>query len=554
MNEPDFDFDRDTGECGPPPGSPATFNVPQQHATQPLQAGPGEPQHLPGTPRANNRSRKDRHVLKVVKLLRTHYFNVRTPRGTPLLIDKRTAQAMSLDVNFFINEIKSLAMNASGSVVTQGEIEDALAVLRGDPPDSSQAWVSIGLTAPGHGGELYLQTPEGIMELLPTGGYRRVTCLSTPTGFMRLKNGLQPQQSVHFSTVDHTLLEDLLTALNVPTDMQLLVIAWLLSTLIPNVEPVLLEIVGKRMTGKSTLQSALKALVDPSEKPLATGIPSRVPALFTLANDDYVLSLDNVKGVSEKLQDALLDVLKGKLVNLTPGNESARTVTSIQHPIVLNTSESVITDSALADRSILVEMPRLEAIKDRHFADLVKSGALSAGFNSLMILLSRVMWQWQQLDVSDCPAGMMDYYRIGRVAATVMGKGEQAFDEQLQACLQRRFELELYEYPVVAAIRDLLANSGQDSVEMPVGQLFETLEAYRPEGAADGDWPRNPRHLGSKINEGTSLMEAYGFRVEAPVRKGKNSVYYRKIEKCAAQLYQTKWEAMRHGGPKSICF
>lgn len=550
-SEHDFSYDPRTGECEAPKNEnwdippnpflqpPAQSNVlsensPSQHAQQ---------QVVPKSSvkaRGGNRSRKDRIVTEIHQLLKKHYFKGVTSRGTQFLINWHTSLATPLEVEGLLSDIQSLALNLSGLAIAPQEVKLALGAIKGDPPDAQNLSASIGLTVLGGQGRLYLLTPEGIVEIHAQGGYRLPEQLQEPIGFVRLKNTRSPLFSVFFSQISNQPLTDFLNQLNVPKESQLLVLAWLVTGMIPNAENVLLEIVGERFSGKSTLQSALKTLIDPSLEPLIGDTPQTQAQMFELGKRNHVISLDKVDKLTPKAQEALTSLLKGKLTDISTAKSSDATQVFLSHPVILNSAESVVTWADLADRSVMVSLPRLEKIVDHFLEKPGANGAFQLAFASLVTLLSYVHASWQSVRATAAPAGMVDFYCIGVAVAEAMGGSASDFDQQLTVSLERRFEMELYEYPVAAAVRDLLGASGEESLELPVGELLQKLNDFRPDDALDSQWPRGPRDLGSKLDKCSGLMEAYGMRVGPPERKGKRGVYHRKIEKCPPQLYRSR--------------
>lgn len=537
-NKPDFPFDPKTGECEAPPN--ATWYMPSESNACYSKA---QKKLLPSTSSAARngyRTRKDRVVAEIYQLLKTHYFKGVTSRGASLLINYRTSTAMTLEVEGLVSDVQSLALNASGLAITPQEVGLALGAIKGNQPDAFNVSADISLTVPGGQGRLYLLTPEGIVEIQAHIGYRLPEQLQEPIGFVRLKNARAPLFSVAHGQVAYQPLFSFLDQLNVPKDSQLLVCGWLLTCLIPNAENVLLEIVGERFSGKSTLQSALKTLIDPSLEPLIGDIPHTQSRMFELGKRDHVISLDKVSKLSQKAQEALITLMKGKLTDISAKKSSEATQVFLSHPVILNSAESVVTWADLADRSIMVSLPRLEKIVD-HFLEKPWIGsAFQPAFASLVALLSYVNANWQHVRATAAPAGMVDFYCIGVAVAEAVGGSASDFDQQLTTSMERRFEMELYEYPVAAAVRDLLGASGEESVELPVGELLQKLNDFRPDDALDSQWPRSSRHLGAKLDECSALMEAYGMRVGPPERKGKRGVFHRKIEKCTPQLYRAR--------------
>ncbi|MEQ5856903.1 hypothetical protein EBB56_17085 [Halomonas sp. YLB-10] len=486
------------------------------------------------------RNRKDRKVEAIYGLLREYFYKGITPRGTSLLVNRETLQSTPLEAKQLVSTVQSIAYHASGLAVNKGDIEQALGVIEGDAPEVQNLRATIGLTVCGDQGQVFLLTPVGVIEIQPSGGYFRPDNIAGAIGYVRLKNGKPPCYQAVFGEVQLQPLLWILGQLNVPNDSRLLVAAWLVTSLHPEADNVLLEIVGERRSGKSSLQTILKHLIDPSFEYLVVDTPTTSRQVDVLGRRDNVISLDKVDGLSQKVQSALLTLLEGKLTDISTSKKERDTNVMLSHPVLLNSAESVVTWSDLADRSVLVQLPRIENIKENYFNQV--SHHVNFAFASLVKLLGYVHSRWKSINPTSCPAGMIDFYRIGISVAEALGSSAEDFDYQVQASMKRRFALELSEHPVAVAVRDLLGASGEDCLDIPVGQFLVRLNDYRPDHTEDKDWPRSPRHLGAKLDSCGALMEAHGVRVGPPVRKGKHGVFHRRIEKCPSQLYH-QWNA-----------
>ncbi|MBW6390202.1 hypothetical protein [Billgrantia antri] len=481
------------------------------------------------------RNRKDRKVEAIYGLLRESFYKGVTPRGTSLLVNRKTLQATPLEAQQLVSVVQSIAYHASGISVNKGDIEQALGVIEGDTTETPNLLVAIGLTVCGDQGQLFLITPGGVIEIQPNGGYFRPNHIPCAIGYIRLNNAKPPCYQAFFGEVQLQPLLCLLDKLNVPNNSRLLVAAWLVTSLHPEANNVLLEIVGERRSGKSTLQTILKDLIDPSFEYLIVDTPTTFKQVNEIGKRDNVISLDKVDELSQKVQGALLSLLEGKLTDISSSKKEIVANVMLSHPILLNSSESVITWPDLADRSLLVQLPRIENIKENYFNQVGHHASFA--FASLVKLLGYVHGNWKSISPTSCPAGMIDFYRIGISVAEALGCSAEDFDYQVQASMKRRFSLELSEHPVAVAVRDFLGASGEDCLDIPVGQFLERLNDYRPDHTEEKDWPRSPRHLGAKLDSCGALLEAHGVRVGPPVRKGKHGVFYRRIEKCPSQLY-----------------
>lgn len=538
MQKPDFPYNPETGECEAPPAMAQNVPAMQTYVVPPStgQAGNGYPQS-PGR-RAPQRSRKDRMAESIYGLIKEHYFKATTARGAAFLVKRNTLKAIPLEANELVHDVQSLALHTAGIAVTPSDVEQAMGAIKGDQPEVTNLRATIGLTVEGEQGEIFLNTANGVIQIQPGGGYFHPQKLPRNIGFLRLENGQPPWFQVCYGQVVIQPLLGLLEQLNVPQEGQLLVLTWLVTSLHPEAENILLEIVGGRYTGTSTLQSMLKMLIDPGLIPLVDETPKTASKTYQIGKLDHVISLDKVLYLNHDVQVALLGLLRGRVTDIRSSKKEKITRAFLAHPIVINSSESVVTWSDLADRSVLVQLPPLRSITEHYDQRVIEQKILQPAFASLVGLLDIAHRRWRTISPEKCPAGMVDFYRIGIAVAEAVGSTADDFDQQVQSSIKRRFEWELYEYPVAAAMRDMLGASGEDSLDLPMMELLNRLSDHRPEHVKESEWPRSPRHLGAKLDECGALLMAYGIQVGPPVRKGKRGVYHRRIEKGTSELYR----------------
>lgn len=572
MREPGFAFNPQTGECDPPT-TPAQgsghvsqsatggvdpdgalmqnrrmpwqgqggyqsgyYNTPQEVMPQ-----GGPPQYPSANPQSqgDRRSRKDRVVSKTYSVVLQTYWLVMTRDSARMLVHKATGQACPLDVKAIASEIQHLALSQGGLSVTRGEVKNALEAMEGDGSYIPDVVVSAGQAVLDQTGTLHVNSASGI-SVLSTHGQFSTRPVMQPVGFYSLPNAKGPTLHLNQGANNADPLVELLDRLNVPEEARLLVITWLVVSLMPEADRVLLNVIGGRSSGKSTLQTVLKDLIDPSYAPLTQDIPATPAKTYRLGEQDQVISLDNVEELTGKAQRALLELMAGRLTDISASKQAQPARIMLKHPVVLNSAESVLTWPDLADRSVLIRLPDMTSIDPHFYRYLQNDASLHAAFTSLVWLLSYVGPNWSAFDVGTCANGLEHFGRIGKLIAPVMGRSKAEFDQQLEASLAYRFELEQEEMPVVEALRGVLATvaEGEERLDLPVKELLERLNDFRPDNADSQNWPRSPRQLGAKLNDASAVMAAYGIRVGQPVKKGKHGLIHRSVEKCTPTPYR----------------
>ena len=148
---------------------------------------------------------------------------------------------------------------------------------------------------------------------------------------------------------------------NIPADRRLLVLTWLLDCFRPDTPFPILELVGEQGSAKSTTQSVLRSLVDPN-KVMLRGRPKTVEDIFVAAQNNWLVSYENLSGLTAEQQDAFCTLATGggfaSRQLYTNGEEH---VMETKRPVVLNGIAVVATRPDLIDRVIHVSMPVIPA-------------------------------------------------------------------------------------------------------------------------------------------------------------------------------------------------
>ena len=156
---------------------------------------------------------------------------------------------------------------------------------------------------------------------------------------------------------------------NIPAYSRVMVLAWLLDCFRPDTPFPVLELVGEQGSAKSTTQSVLRSLVDPN-KVMLRGRPKTVEDVFVAAANNWLVSYENLSGLTPEQQDAFCTLATGggfaSRQLYTNGEEH---VMETKRPVVLNGIAVVATRPDLIDRVIHVDLPTIPADARRDDAD-----------------------------------------------------------------------------------------------------------------------------------------------------------------------------------------
>lgn len=209
---------------------------------------------------------------------------------------------------------------------------------------------------------------------------------------------------------------------NIPADRRLMVLTWLLECFRPDTPFPVLELVGEQGSAKSTTQSILRSLIDPN-KVMLRGRPKTVEDIFVAAQNNWLVSYENLSGLTAEQQDAFCTLATGggfaSRLLYTNGEEH---VMETKRPVVLNGIAVVATRPDLIDRVIHVSMPVIAATVRKDDADTQAAwerdhpqvfGALLDVFSAALRILPTVQLTHKQR--------MADFERLGEAVARALG-------------------------------------------------------------------------------------------------------------------------------------
>ena len=296
-------------------------------------------------------------------------------------------------------------------------------------------------------------------------------------------------------------------------EFQLLVM-WTVQALRPKGPYPVLCINGEQGSGKSILTQVLRSLTDPNGAPLRAA-PGDDRDLFVMANNAWVLALDNLSSISEWLSDALCRVSTG-------GGFSTRTLHSdkdetffyLQRPIILNGIPSLTNRPDLADRSVSLFLKAMPTGRRRTEEELWKEFDKAAPeiLGALLDGVSAGLRNVEKVKIAEVPR-MADFTKW--MMATEPGLGFKegssfaAYQENRREISDTTYEAD----PVAVAIANLARDKG--ILDCGVSELLQMLNDISPESLRKSrSWPASPTGLGSKIRRIAQVLRDQGFLID----------------------------------------
>lgn len=276
---------------------------------------------------------------------------------------------------------------------------------------------------------------------------------------------------------------------------------------------------GEQDSAKSTTARIFRLLVDPNTSPLRAE-PRDQRDLLVAATHAWVVALDNVSQVSDRLSDALCRLSTGGGFSTrrlyTDGEEA---VLDAQRPAILTGITALANRGDLLDQAIILELPPIREAERRAEADFwaafekVRPMILGALCDALAGALGRI----DQVIVENLPR-MGDPTRWVTAAERALGWADGSFAAAYARNRREGLAVTRDESPISAPLL-ALADAGPWSGTAT--ELLARLGGFAPASVrADADWPATPRKLTAELKRLAPALRDAGIDWYRPRRTG----------------------------------
>lgn len=299
---------------------------------------------------------------------------------------------------------------------------------------------------------------------------------------------------------------------NAQGDDQLLILAWILECYrVGTPNPVLL-LTGGQGCAKSSSQNRLRELIDNNAVNLR-GAPKTVEDIFVSSKSNWLLSFENMSNLSPQMQDALCVVATG-------GGFSARTlytnddetVIKTKRPVIINGISNVITAQDLTDRSVQVELQRLDYIEESIINAKWEIDAPFI-FGGILDLFVKTLAELPTVKL-DKPPRMADFTRLGEAMCKAIGKPDGYFTDIFITNRKESISKAMEASPAALAIREMVEEHNALGAVVFAGTikaLLDRIEKYKTDAGA---WPRSARGLGDILRRQQPALTTLGISIE----------------------------------------
>lgn len=297
--------------------------------------------------------------------------------------------------------------------------------------------------------------------------------------------------------------------INIPEENHLLVLAWLGECLRPDTPFPILELIGEQGSAKSTTQTVLRRLIDPNACDLRAA-PKTIEDVFISASVNWLVSYENISHLPAPTQDALCVLATGGgIAKRKLYSDADEVVIVVKRPAVLNGITAAVTAQDLIDRTLSVEMPlidtRMETTDLWAIFEAERGRLLGALLDVIADALGRL--PTIQLPPKDRPR-LTEFARFGMAVAEAMGGTGEDFMVQFKASRQESIARTIDASPVASAVIDWFEARGKRSVELPVKDLMQQVERYRPANAEA--WPRSAKAFADGLRRAAPALRQLG--------------------------------------------
>jgi hypothetical protein len=289
-----------------------------------------------------------------------------------------------------------------------------------------------------------------------------------------------------------------------------------------------LALQGEQGSAKSTTARVVSRLVDPTG--FLRSSPRDGHDLAIAANNSWVVTFDNLSGLSLWLSDALCRLATGgAFATREKYSDDEETIFKAERPIVLNGIDNIAERPDLVSRSVVLNLPRIDGTMRRTEGAFWKQfdaaapkilGAFLDALSGALALLPGVLLEHSPR--------MADFAHFGEALGRFLGWGEGTFSDDFDQNQDTANVSALDACPVASTIRKLL--DGQPEWMGTATQLLGSLGKLADESTTRSkDWPMKPNLLSNKLTRIAPALRADGIEVTNGTTGKQRSITIRRI-------------------------
>ncbi|MFW6101399.1 MAG: hypothetical protein ACOC90_08425 [Bacteroidota bacterium] len=310
-------------------------------------------------------------------------------------------------------------------------------------------------------------------------------------------------------------LDVLKSLMHLDDDDWVMLVGWMLSVMNPDGPYPFLILQGTQGSTKTTTTKMLKALLDPSSVAIQS-LPKSEENLVIAANNSWLLSFDNMSGISPAMADAFCRISTGGGFRRRQLYKNAReNLFSPKRPIVMNSITDITARGDFLDRSIIVHLkaPNGSRSSELEINNLFNDFRPEL-FGSLCDAISMALRDHRSLDIPNLPR-MADFSKWVTAAEPALEWEQGTFLRVYEEKRSYQTEITIEGDPIAQAVIRLMDSTGQQPWEGTPTELLEELEAWTTERIAKSrEWPKAANVLSNHLQRSAPSLREKGINFE----------------------------------------
>ncbi|MEH0543271.1 ATP-binding protein [Streptomyces sp. B21-105] len=391
----------------------------------------------------------------------------------------------------------------NGQVASQSALADAMTVLEGVAAAAEPRVPHMRVARHDVGVVVDLGDADGRCVVITPNGWERAA--RSPVLFRR-SGAMKPLPPPVRDGDGLARLQDLL---NTDEEGFRLLVAWLVSTFIPDLPHPILTFRGEQGTGKSYSAKMVIGIIDPSGAPKRTA-PRDIKSWATQAFNSWALCLDNVSIIPDWLSDALCRAVTGDgIVDRALYTDDDVVVLEFRRVLAMTTIDAGALAGDLAERLMTIELHTIPDHKRReeNEMDAAYAEAHPSILASLFDLLAEVLRVLPEVQLTERPR-MADFARI--LAAVDKVQGWTTMDSYRTSARDAVADV-LDGEPFAQAVCQLVDQSGPDGVTLTASELLDRVPT--PDKLPK-KWPKDATRAGGQLKRLAPALRTIGLEVD----------------------------------------
>jgi hypothetical protein len=296
----------------------------------------------------------------------------------------------------------------------------------------------------------------------------------------------------------------------------ILLLSWLVAACRPQGPYPILILQGEQGSAKSTTARLLRKIIDPVTAPLRTP-PREERDLLIAANNSWVVAYDNISDIPQWLSDALCRLATGGGFSTRElYTDTDEVILDLTRPVILNGIDHLAERPDLADRSIFLNLPRIDETARRQEAELHAAYELERPYilGALFTAVSVAVARLPDVELPQKPR-MADFALWAAAAAPALGFDSDEFVNAYAGNRADAVQETLDSDPVSAAIVVLINEKQSDgewggTARDLLADLEKCVDDRVKKSAA---WPKTPRGISGRLRRLVTFLREFGIEV-----------------------------------------